>query len=141
MMDFVNDDELLQTVTLAASQIPEQLKLSTARLKVLLDTQPGTYNALQRIAADSSQPLQVRQQCIIQLKNAVLSHWRSRKYVPLSPALSHSLPDHFFRLLSEDDRTQIRHRCFTFLTEPDATVRPYFTSISNANPSLSDRRM
>lgn len=77
----VNDDELLQVVTLAASQIPEQLKASTDRLKVLLDTHAGTYNVLHRIAADLSQPLQVRQQSIIQFKNAALSHWRSRKSV------------------------------------------------------------
>ncbi|KAF8450539.1 ARM repeat-containing protein [Boletus edulis BED1] len=100
----VNGDELLHIVTLAASQIPEQLKASTDRLKVLLDTHAGTYNALHRIAADPSQPLQVRQQSIIQFKNAALSHWRSRK------------------LMSEDDRIQIRHRSFTFLSEADDTI-------------------
>jgi hypothetical protein len=81
----VNDDELLHIVTLASSQIPEQLKASTDRLKVLLDTHAGTYNALHRIAADPSQPLPVRQQSIIQFKNAALSHWRSRKSVFLVP--------------------------------------------------------
>ncbi|KAH0839916.1 ARM repeat-containing protein [Lanmaoa asiatica] len=101
---FVNEDELLHIVTLAASQVPEQLKASTDRLKVLLETHAGTYNALHRIAADLSQPLQVRQQSIIQFKNAVPSHWRSRK------------------LLSEDDRIQIRDRCFTFLSEEDDTI-------------------
>ncbi|KAG8218630.1 ARM repeat-containing protein [Butyriboletus roseoflavus] len=100
----VNDDELLQIVTLAASQIPEQFKASTDRLKVLLDSHAGTYNALHRIAADLSRPLPVRQQSIIQFKNAAFSHWRSRK------------------LLSEDDRIQIRHRCFTFLSEEDDTL-------------------
>ena len=88
----VSGDELLHVVTLAASQIPEQLKASTDRLKVLLDTHAGTYNALHRIAADTSQPLQVRQQSIIQFKNAALSHWRSRKSVfpctPLAPLSS-----------------------------------------------------
>ncbi|KAN0097466.1 Armadillo-type fold [Tylopilus felleus] len=100
----VNDDELLHIVTLATSQIPDQLKASTDRLKVLLDTHAGTYNALHRIAADASQPLQVRQQSIIQFKNAALAHWRSRK------------------LLNEDDRIQIRHRSFTFLSEGDDTI-------------------
>lgn len=81
----VNDDELFQIVTLTASQIPEQLKASTERLKVLLDTHAGTYNALHRIAADISQPPQVRQQSIIQFKNAAIPHWRSRRSVLSCP--------------------------------------------------------
>lgn len=91
MMDLVDDDELLHIVTLTASQIPEQLKLSTDRLKVLLDTRPGTYNALHRIAADLSQPLGVRQQSIIQFKNTALSHWRSRRSA-LAPLSATSRP-------------------------------------------------
>lgn len=87
----VNDGELLQIVTFAASQNPEHVKASTDRLKVLLDTHPGTYNALHRIAADISQPLQVRQQSIIQFKNTALSHWRSRKYILLSPSATSPL--------------------------------------------------
>lgn len=94
-LPIVNDDELLQTVTLAASQIPEQLKASTDRLKALLDTHAGTYNALHRIAADISQPLQVRQQSIIQFKNAALSHWRSRKSVLPYLSATHSLSSLF----------------------------------------------
>lgn len=85
-MPAVNEDELLQTVTLAVSQIPEQLKASTDRLKVLLDTYAGTFNALHRIAADLSQPLQVRQLSIIQFKNVALSHWKSRKSVLRCPS-------------------------------------------------------
>ncbi|KAF9247341.1 ARM repeat-containing protein [Melanogaster broomeanus] len=96
--------ELLQIVTFASSQIPAQLQASTERLKVLLDTHAGTYNALHKIAADYSQPLQVRQQSIIQFKNAALSHWRSRK------------------LLSEDDRKEIRARCLSFLGESDDII-------------------
>ncbi|KAG9317447.1 ARM repeat-containing protein [Chiua virens] len=100
----VDEIELFHVVSLAASQIPNQLKASTERLKVLLDTHAGTYNALHRIAADVSQPLHVRQQSIIQFKNAALSHWRSRK------------------LLTDDDRTQIRLRSFAFLSEVDDTI-------------------
>lgn len=84
----MDQDQVLEIVTLAASQIPEQVKLSTDRLKDLLNTRPGTYNALHCIAADPSQPLHVRQQSIIQFKNVALSHWRSRKQVLPSPFAS-----------------------------------------------------
>ncbi|KIL00584.1 hypothetical protein PAXRUDRAFT_821482 [Paxillus rubicundulus Ve08.2h10] len=100
----VNKDELLQIVTFASSQIPAQVQASTERLKVLLDTHAGTYNGLHEIAADCSQPLQVRQQSIIQFKNAALAHWRSKK------------------LLSEADRKEIRTRCLSFLGEIDDTI-------------------
>ncbi|KIJ20291.1 hypothetical protein PAXINDRAFT_166384 [Paxillus involutus ATCC 200175] len=100
----VNQDELLQIVTFASSQIPAQVQASTERLKVLLDTHAGTYNGLHKIAADYSQPLHVRQQSIIQFKNAALAHWRSKK------------------LLSEDDRKEIRIRCLSFLGEVDDTI-------------------
>ncbi|KAF9226602.1 ARM repeat-containing protein [Gyrodon lividus] len=100
----VDQDELLQIVTFASSQIPAQVQASTERLKVLLDTHAGTYNGLHRIAADYSQSLHVRQQSIIQFKNAALAHWRSRK------------------LLSEDDRKEIRARCLSFLGEADDTI-------------------
>lgn len=134
----VNDDELLQTITLAASQIPEQLKASTDRLKALLDTHAGTYNALHRVAADLSQPPQVRQQSIIQFKNAALSHWRSRKSVLRCHPATRPF-DHSFRLLSEDDRTQIRHRSFAFLSEADDTVRS--SSITFVSRSSSNNRL
>ncbi|KIJ70097.1 hypothetical protein HYDPIDRAFT_178457 [Hydnomerulius pinastri MD-312] len=92
----VNQDELLRIVTLASSQIPSQIQASTERLKVLLDTHAGTYNGLHKIAADHSQPLH--------FKNAALAHWRSRK------------------LLTEEDRQEIRLRCLSFLNEADDTI-------------------
>ena len=64
----------------AASQDPAQVQASTTRLKELLEV-PGAYDLLQEIAATKSVTLQVRQQAIIQFKNAASGHWRSRKWV------------------------------------------------------------
>ena len=74
----VSPDELYNVVCAAASQNPTEVQASTARLKDLLE-QPGTYDVLHEIAAQKSPPLQVRQQAMIQFKNAAANHWRSRK--------------------------------------------------------------
>ncbi|KAH9846976.1 ARM repeat-containing protein [Lenzites betulinus] len=99
----VSPEELYNVLCGAASQIPDQVKASTARLKELFDI-PGAYDVLQEIAATKSLPLQVRIQAIIQFKNAATGHWRSRKLFP---------PEH---------KARIRERCLTFLDEPDDII-------------------
>lgn len=71
-------DELFQVICDAASQDPAKMRASTDRLKELLDM-TGSFDALSEIAVQQNLPLQVRQLSIIQLKNAVSNHWRSRK--------------------------------------------------------------
>lgn len=74
----VSPQELFQVICDAASQDPVKMKVSTDRLKQLLDM-TGSFDALSEITVQRSVPLQVRQQSIIQLKNAVSVHWRSRR--------------------------------------------------------------
>jgi hypothetical protein len=76
----VSPAELYAVITGATSQDYEQVQTSSTRLKELLDLF-GTFDGLSEIAAQRSLPLQVRQQAIIQFKNAALNHWRSRKFV------------------------------------------------------------
>ncbi|CDO76254.1 hypothetical protein BN946_scf184470.g12 [Trametes cinnabarina] len=99
----VSPEELYNVVCRAASQNPADVQASTARLKELLEI-PGAYDILQEIAATKTLPLQVRQQAIIQFKNAATGHWRSRKLFP---------PEH---------KARIRERCLTFLDEPDDII-------------------
>lgn len=74
----VSPGELYEVMTAAASQDPTQVQASSKRLKQMLDMF-GTFDALHEIAAQRTVPLAVRQQSIIQFKNAALNHWRSRK--------------------------------------------------------------
>ena len=60
-------EEVFQVVCDAASQDPAKIKSSTDRLKQLLDM-AGTFEALSAIAGETTLPLPVRQQSIIQLK-------------------------------------------------------------------------
>ncbi|KAI0660923.1 ARM repeat-containing protein [Cubamyces menziesii] len=99
----VSPEELFNVVRGAASQDPGRVQASTTRLKELLEI-PGAYDLLQEIAATKSVTLQVRQQAIIQFKNAATGHWRSRKLFP---------PEH---------KQRIRDRCLTFLDEPDDII-------------------
>ncbi|KAI9000953.1 ARM repeat-containing protein [Trametes punicea] len=99
----ISPEELYNVVSGAASQNPAQVQASTARLKELLEI-PGAYDLLQEVAATKSVPLQVRQQAIIQFKNAATGHWRSRKLFP---------PEH---------KARIRLRCLTLLDEPDDII-------------------
>lgn len=78
----VRIDELFQVICNAASQDPAKMKASTDRLKALLEM-PGCFDALSEIADKRDVPLEVRQQSIIQLKNAVGQHWRSRRFAEL----------------------------------------------------------
>ncbi|KAJ7276541.1 armadillo-type protein [Mycena haematopus] len=96
-------EEVYQVMTGAASQDPALFQASSTRLKEMLDMY-GIYDALHEIAAQKAVPLQIRQQSIIQFKNAALPHWRSRK------------------VLSDEHRVRIRERCFTFLDEQDETI-------------------
>lgn len=75
----VNRQELLEVLYAASSQDPVQVRVSTERLKALLDIL-GTYDALHEIAAEKSYPPEMRKQSIIQFKNFAHGHWRSRKY-------------------------------------------------------------
>ncbi|KAF9464415.1 armadillo-type protein [Collybia nuda] len=99
----VSPEELYEVVTTASSQDPAQVQVSSKRLKQMLDMF-GTFDALHEIAAQHTIPLAIRQQSIIQFKNAALNHWRSRK------------------LLSDEQRIRIRTRCLNFLEEEDETI-------------------
>ncbi|KAG6821587.1 hypothetical protein H0H93_000096 [Arthromyces matolae] len=77
-VEHVSPAELYQVLQAASSQDPSQLRSSSKRLKEMLDMF-GTYDALHEIAGQRSLPLPIRQQAIIQFKNAALSHWKSRK--------------------------------------------------------------
>lgn len=76
----VNYDELLNVVAGASSQDPRQVVASAEQLKPMLD-RPGAFDGLSAIGAQRDLPLAIRQQAIIQFKNAALSHWRSKKWV------------------------------------------------------------
>ncbi|KAG6880368.1 hypothetical protein C0992_007779 [Termitomyces sp. T32_za158] len=77
-VEHVSPTELYEVLNAASSQDPSQLKASHERLKQMLDMF-GTYDALHEIAGQRSVPLAIRQQAIIQFKNAALAHWKSRK--------------------------------------------------------------
>ena len=77
----VSPAELYEVIAAACSQNYSQIQASSQRLKQMLEMF-GTYDALQDIAVRPNTPLPIRQQAIIQFKNAVLSHWRSRKCDP-----------------------------------------------------------
>ncbi|OCH87913.1 ARM repeat-containing protein [Obba rivulosa] len=102
----VSAEELYNVVSGAASQDPALVQRSATRLKDILETF-GAFDILHEIAASRTVPLQVRQQSIIQFKNAALGHWRSRK------------------LLSDEQRVKIRARCLTLLDEPDDMISEY----------------
>jgi hypothetical protein len=85
----VDPAELFQVVSDASAQDPLRVQRAAARLKELLQ-QFGTFASLQEIATDKSLPLPARQQAIIQLKNSVISHWKSRKCVFFIRAMSFS---------------------------------------------------
>ena len=77
-VEHVSPQELYDVMTAASSQDPAQIQESSKRLKQMLDMF-GTFDALQEIAAQRTVPLIIRQQSIIQFKNAALGHWKSRK--------------------------------------------------------------
>ncbi|KAM5532278.1 hypothetical protein V8D89_014036 [Ganoderma adspersum] len=99
----VSPEELYNVVCGAASQNPAQVQESTNRLKELL-TRPGAYDILHEIAAQKTVPLQVRQQAMIQFKNATTGHWRSNRIFP--PIV----------------KDRIRTRTMTFLDETDDII-------------------
>ena len=86
-VEHVSPTELYNVMAITASQDPSQIRASSARLKQMLDMF-GTFDALHEIAAEKTVPLSVRQQAIIQFKNAALSHWRSRKSAVRSFSMS-----------------------------------------------------
>ncbi|PPQ83268.1 hypothetical protein CVT25_004007 [Psilocybe cyanescens] len=76
----VSPTELYEIIVGASSQDVSQIQASSQRLKQMLDMF-GAFDALQEIAARTTIPLAIRQQAMIQLKNTVTQHWRSRKCV------------------------------------------------------------
>lgn len=78
----VSPAELYDIVTGASSQDPARVQACSKRLKQMLDMF-GTFDGLHEIAAQRTVPLPVRQQAIIQFKNAALNHWKSRKSVDM----------------------------------------------------------
>ncbi|KAF9476494.1 ARM repeat-containing protein [Pholiota conissans] len=99
----VSPAELYEAIVGASSQNIIQVQASSQRLKQLLDMF-GSYDALQEISSRVDVPLHIRQQAIIQFKNVVVHHWRSRK------------------LLSDEHRSRIRQRCLLFVDEVDDTI-------------------
>ncbi|KAF8165214.1 armadillo-type protein [Crassisporium funariophilum] len=99
----VSPAELYQVILGASSQDFPQVQASGQRLKQMLEMF-GSYDALQEIAARRTEPLSIRQQAMIQFKNVVVHHWRSRK------------------LLSDEHRIRIRQRCLSFVDEEDETI-------------------
>ncbi|KAH7916807.1 ARM repeat-containing protein [Hygrophoropsis aurantiaca] len=106
VVENVSPEEVYNVITGASSQDPALVDASSKRLKELLECF-GTYDALHEIAAQKSVPLHVRQQSIIQFKNAALSHWKSRK------------------LLDNDHRNRVRIRCMSFFDEQDDTIAKF----------------
>jgi hypothetical protein len=78
-LESVSTQELYDVMCNAASQDPARVQASANRLKQMLELF-GTFDSLQEIAVQKPVQLHVRQQSIIQFKNAVLNHWRSRRY-------------------------------------------------------------
>lgn len=74
----VNPQELFNVIAGAASQDPSILKASGERLKELM-SMSGTIDGLSELVSRRDLPLAIRQQSVIQLKNTVASHWRSRR--------------------------------------------------------------
>ncbi|KAF8639750.1 hypothetical protein AX17_001012 [Amanita inopinata Kibby_2008] len=103
LVETVSRQELFQVISDAASQNPLLVQQSSKRLKHMLDMF-GTFDALYEIAAQKSLSLYIRQQAIIQFKNAALGHWKSRK------------------LLSDEHRGWIRARSSSFIDEEDETI-------------------
>ncbi|KAF8974448.1 armadillo-type protein [Flammula alnicola] len=103
LVQSVSPAELYEVIVGASSQDISRIQASSQRLKQMLDMF-GSYDALQEIAARTTLPLAIRQQAIIQFKNAVVHHWRSRK------------------LLSDEHRIRIRQRCLLFVDEEDDTI-------------------
>ena len=77
-VETVNPQELYQVVVGAASQDANVMRASANRLKQMLEMF-GTFDSLQAISIQRNEALSVRQQAIIQVKNGVLSSWKSRK--------------------------------------------------------------
>ncbi|KAI0268377.1 ARM repeat-containing protein [Gloeopeniophorella convolvens] len=99
----VSIQDVFSAATGAASQDPKEMSASATRLKDLLD-QPGTLDLLHQIAAQKITPLPIRQLSIIQVKNVVSTHWRSRRLVP------------------DEQRPAIRSRCLALLNEEDDVI-------------------
>ena len=117
----ISSEELYNVVCGAASQDPAQLQTSSKRLKELLDS-PGALDILHQIATQRDVPLAVRQQSIIQFRNGINNHWRSRKCVIYRLWYASPWRRFFDRLLSDEQRSQIKLRSLTLLDEPDDMV-------------------
>ncbi|KAF9569336.1 ARM repeat-containing protein [Agrocybe pediades] len=98
VVDSVSPEELYEVIVGASSQDFARMQASTQRLKQMLEMF-GAYDALQDIASRKEIPVEIRQQAMIQFKNVVTNHWRSRK------------------LLSDEHRARIRERSLLFVDE------------------------
>ncbi|KAK2466318.1 hypothetical protein APHAL10511_001960 [Amanita phalloides] len=102
-IETVSPQELFQVIADATSENPLLVQQSSKRLKEMVDMF-GTFDALHEIASQKHLSLYIRQQAIIQFKNAALGHWKARK------------------LLSDEQKERIRSRCLSFIDEDDETV-------------------
>lgn len=128
----VSPTELYEVIVGASSQDFGQVRASSQRLKQLLD-KLGAYNALHEIAARRDIPLPVRQQAIIQFKNAVPNHWRSRRCAFVSLVVGYWLLYIICRLLTDEHRGFIRQRCLSFIDEADDTASLSTNTLLNQN--------
>ena len=103
----VSPAELYEVIVAACSQNFSQIQASGQRLKQMLEMF-GTFDALQDIAARPNTPLPIRQQAIIQFKNTVVNHWRSRKCVLI---LEHRYPYHSLIHVRSIDYSQMNTEC------------------------------
>lgn len=83
VVETVSPAELFEVISGCAAQDPARIQASSTRLKSMLEMS-GTYDGLHEIAAQKTLPLAIRQQSLIQFKNAALNHWKSRKLAALN---------------------------------------------------------
>jgi hypothetical protein len=69
--------DVYQVLSDAASQDPARVQAGLQGVQTL-QKQPGAFAEFQNVAATRTVDPNIRRQAIIQFKNGVLSHWRSR---------------------------------------------------------------
>lgn len=71
----LTDQQLVQTLTSAASSNPTQIQTGTQQLQ-RWEAAPGYYRGLQSVYLEQGLPVEVRFLAVVQLKNGVERYWR-----------------------------------------------------------------